>query len=133
MYAEGKRVGGPGFVLFYRPGETSRHRIGLTVPRRVGCSVVRNRIKRRLREVFRMHRDALGRKALDIVVNVIGADVPSDRPGLETSFLKAATAASAGKGRPPRPAGERRPTRGKPRARDDKRAGTPGASRGRDA
>jgi len=29
IYAEGRRIGGPGFVLFYRVGRTSRHRLGL--------------------------------------------------------------------------------------------------------
>ena len=31
-------------------------RIGLTVPKALGEAVVRNRIKRRLREAFRLHR-----------------------------------------------------------------------------
>lgn len=43
-------------------------RLGLTVPRAVGGAVIRNRIKRRLREVFRLHRAEL-QPRWDIVLN----------------------------------------------------------------
>jgi ribonuclease P protein component len=43
-------------------------RLGLTVPRAVGGAVVRNRIKRRLREVFRLHRAKIAPQ-WDIVLN----------------------------------------------------------------
>ena len=43
-------------------------RLGLTVPRALGGSVVRNRIKRRIREAFRLHRAAIGTQ-WDIVIN----------------------------------------------------------------
>ena len=42
-------------------------RIGITVSRKVGNAVVRNRFKRRIREWFRAHRGELG-TAADIVV-----------------------------------------------------------------
>jgi ribonuclease P protein component len=42
--------------------------LGLTLPRAVGGAVVRNRIKRRLREAFRLHRAGLGPQ-WDIVLN----------------------------------------------------------------
>jgi ribonuclease P protein component len=42
--------------------------LGLTLPRAIGGSVVRNRIKRRLREAFRRHRAELDPR-WDIVLN----------------------------------------------------------------
>lgn len=36
-------------------------RLGITVSRRVGGAVVRNRVKRLVREVFRRHRDGIPR------------------------------------------------------------------------
>lgn len=50
------------------PEASSGPRLGLTVPRALGGAVVRNRIKRRLREAFRLNRAALDPK-WDIVVN----------------------------------------------------------------
>jgi len=47
------------------PGDTPR--LGITVTRRVGNSVVRNRVKRRVREAFRHQRREL-RGPADVVV-----------------------------------------------------------------
>ncbi|MGA2328998.1 MAG: ribonuclease P protein component [Bryobacteraceae bacterium] len=54
VYAEGLRVSGPYFAAFClsRAG-TQGPRIGLTAPRALGKSVIRNRIKRRIREAVR--------------------------------------------------------------------------------
>jgi ribonuclease P protein component len=77
IYDHGFRVSGPLFAAFCRARESSSTdanaidlgpRLGLTVPRAVGKAVVRNRIKRRLREVFRLHRAKIAPK-WDIVLN----------------------------------------------------------------
>lgn len=53
LYSKGKRYDAGSFVLFGQPNTLGHHRLGLTVSRKVGCAVVRNRIKRVFREVFR--------------------------------------------------------------------------------
>ena len=71
VYDNGIRLSGPLFVAFCLaskgPGRTSA-RLGLTVPRAVGKAVVRNRIKRRIREMFRLHRAEIGIQ-WDVVIN----------------------------------------------------------------
>jgi ribonuclease P protein component len=55
-YANGVRVSGRHvqvFLLADPPGSPPRPRLGISVPRRVGTAVVRNRVRRRLREIFR--------------------------------------------------------------------------------
>lgn len=57
---EGRRRAGVHFVLVTGPGrDAARARLGLTVSRRVGSAVARNRVKRRVREWFRHTRVAL--------------------------------------------------------------------------
>lgn len=49
--------------------EEGRPRLGISVPKRVGAAAVRNRVRRRLREIFRRNRGSLGVRGLRIVVN----------------------------------------------------------------
>lgn len=56
MYAQGVRRSGGPLTVFVRPNGLPEHRLGLSVGRRVGGAVVRNRIKRLLREAFRHRR-----------------------------------------------------------------------------
>ncbi len=61
----GRRAAGGAFVVLVseRPDpapELARCRLGITVSRKVGGAVVRNRVKRRIREWFRARRGSLG-------------------------------------------------------------------------
>jgi len=69
VYSEGRRRSLDFLVAFALANGKSMSRIGLTVPRAVGGSVERNRIKRRLRETTRNHLAELG-PGWDIVFNV---------------------------------------------------------------
>ncbi|HDI58927.1 MAG TPA: ribonuclease P protein component [Desulfobacteraceae bacterium] len=62
----GRRVQDAHFILCFTPGQSATARLGITVSRRVGGAVVRNRIKRLCREFFRLqgHRIAGGRDLL---------------------------------------------------------------------
>ena len=91
-YDQGFRISGPLFAAFCRArpqtertAELSGPRLGLTVPRAVGPAVVRNRIKRRLREVFRLHRSKIGPQ-WDIVLNPRRALLDARFPDIEKAF-----------------------------------------------
>jgi ribonuclease P protein component len=85
VYDHGFRVSGSLLAAFClaRPDGAGKTvlgpRLGLTVPKAVGNAVARNRIKRRIREAFRLRRAGLDIK-WDIVVNPRRAiiDAPFD-------------------------------------------------------
>jgi ribonuclease P protein component len=68
VYEEGQRRSAPLCAIFFRPNGLAWTRLGITTPAHLGSAVVRNRAKRRLREVFRRHRAAIP-AGWDIVLN----------------------------------------------------------------
>ena len=87
VYAEGHRASCRCFTLFARPNSSDHCRLGLTVTRKVGCAVVRNRVKRILRDVFRQNRERLD-LPLDLVVNARASVLERPVPQLERDFLE---------------------------------------------
>ena len=64
----GRRVSGRFVTLLILANDCTAPRLGLIASRKLGPAVARNRAKRRLRELFRRHRGALGEgAAVDIV------------------------------------------------------------------
>ena len=54
-------------MLYARKNRTGSNRVGITVSKKLGKANVRNRIRRRLREVYRIHEDRFA-PGWDIVV-----------------------------------------------------------------
>ena len=69
VYRCGRRLRGSGFALIYVAGDQPESRLGISVHRKVGNAVRRNRIKRLVRETFRLHRDIFPRSS-DIVFTI---------------------------------------------------------------
>lgn len=69
VYGRGWRVGTRSLVLYGVPSPAGHTRLGVTVSRKVGGSVERNRVKRLLREAFRRNRVQLGGPPVDLVIN----------------------------------------------------------------
>jgi ribonuclease P protein component len=67
VHERGLRVRSPSFTLLGVVSATGTSRIGITVSRKVGGAVVRNRVKRVFREIFRYNRTVLA-PPLDLVL-----------------------------------------------------------------
>ena len=73
-------------VLYARKNHTSTNRVGLTVSKKLGGAVVRNRVRRRLREIYRLNEDRFA-PGWDIVVVARSRCVDADFDKLTHAFL----------------------------------------------
>jgi ribonuclease P protein component len=56
-----------GFIVVWRDSAGSVARLGITASKKIGCAVVRNRVKRYLREIFRCNRMLLYAVDINII------------------------------------------------------------------
>ena len=87
VYREGYRVFTPYFVLYFRKNGRRFSRLGIAASRKVGRPVVRNRIRRRLRESFRMNKQGI-LPCSDVVVNVRRGAAAATFRELQGEFLR---------------------------------------------
>lgn len=94
LAASGRRIQTRLFIAMVAGGSAGRSRLGITVTRRVAGAVHRNRIKRRVREFFRLNRHLFAGGHLDINViakrEAAGASGPAVFADLQELFEKAA-------------------------------------------
>ena len=84
----GKRRQSPNFIVVVLDRSNSLTRLGLTVSRKVGGAVQRNRIKRQVREFFRTHCEQLPVGVdISIIAKKGAADLSYARLCAELSFL----------------------------------------------
>ena len=107
----GLRVARPGFVLLAHGNGGHGPRAGITVTKRIGNAVVRNRMKRRFRALLREFLPVHGLPDTDHVLIGRENGVERDFALLKAELVAALTRAAEGKGDPPR----RRPAPGKRR------------------
>ncbi len=67
VYTEGKSYANRYLVLYTLKNQTDRNRLGISVSKKVGNSVVRHRITRLIRESYRI-REEMFNSGLDMVV-----------------------------------------------------------------
>ena len=76
-------------VLFARPNRLGVNRVGITTGKRLGHAVVRNRARRRLREVYRLN-EHLFKPGYDIVVVARSRCITADFQKLTKAYLSLA-------------------------------------------
>jgi ribonuclease P protein component len=55
----GRRLSSRNFVLFIKKNENLSHRLGIVVKKEIGPAAYRNRMKRYVREFFRLHKQQI--------------------------------------------------------------------------
>ena len=87
IQTQGRKLFTASLIAFTLFDDTAPLRLGITVSKRVGGAVVRTRVKRLLREVFRLHKDRLP-QGLQLVI-VAKADAAAlDFQSARSEFLE---------------------------------------------
>ena len=87
VYERGDKIQSTYFVLYILENGRPHHRLGITASRKIGRAVVRNRIKRRLREIFRTNKQAIFPHC-DLVVNAKRAAARAHNQQIQEDILK---------------------------------------------
>ena len=80
---------GPFLILYARRNRTGVNRVGITVSKKLGKANVRNRVRRRLREVYRLNEERF-QTGWDIVIVARTRAIHAPFEKLTESYLSAA-------------------------------------------
>ena len=87
LYQKGASAVGSGMVVYCRKNRMDHNRLGITASVKLGHAVVRNRARRRLREVYRLNSPRL-RQGYDIILVARSRTVTADWKDLNDTFLR---------------------------------------------
>ena len=88
LYATSGHANGH-LVLYARKNHSANNRVGITVSKKLGGAVVRNRVRRRLREVYRLHEEQFA-PGWDIVVVARSRCIHADFAAITNAYLSLA-------------------------------------------
>ena len=87
LYQRGASAVGGGMVVYCRKNKLGHNRLGLTASTKLGHAVVRNRCRRRLREVYRLNLPQM-KKGYDIILVARGKTATAPWKELNSTFTK---------------------------------------------
>lgn len=89
LYSKGKSAVTPSVVMYCRKNSRGRNRLGVTVSTKLGHAVVRNRARRRLRELFRLSQGRMA-QGYDVLLVARGRTAQIPYRYLKRDYDKAA-------------------------------------------
>ncbi len=88
IYNKGKSAVTPFMVVYCRPNRLGHNRLGVTVSVKLGKAVVRNRARRRLRELFRLAQPNM-KQGYDVILVARSRCATAPYQKLSAAFRKA--------------------------------------------
>lgn len=86
IYSTGKSLANKYLIMYVKRNNSNRNRIGISVSKKVGNSVVRHRITRLIRESYRLSEDSF-LSGLDIIVVARAGAKGKDYSEIESALL----------------------------------------------
>jgi ribonuclease P protein component len=87
-YRTGRRRHGEIAILYFVPNELGHPRLGITASRKVGDAVVRHRLKRRIKEIYRRWQERASLLPMDLVVHLKPEARETSWEPLKTELLR---------------------------------------------
>jgi ribonuclease P protein component len=88
LYKSGRRFRGRYFTLIYGPNSLGASRLAVVVSKKVGPAVARNRVKRRIKDLFRRNKDLL-QEPTDLIAVARKEVVGLAAPELRAAYIQA--------------------------------------------
>lgn len=86
LYARGKSHAAKTLVVYAAKNRLGRCRLGITVSKKLGCAVERNRMRRRIKECYRLNESRV-RDGFDLVVVARRSTLGAPFAQLQSDFL----------------------------------------------
>lgn len=86
IYHKGKSAVSPYLVVYCQKNRSGENRLGVTVSKKLGHAVVRNRVRRRIREIYRLNREQM-KQGWDVIVVGRGRSVDGSYEKMNEAYL----------------------------------------------
>ncbi len=87
IYRKGKTAVSPQLVIYCQRNRRGHSRLGVSVSTKLGCAVVRNRVRRRIREIYRLNKAKM-LPGYDLIVVARVRAVETDYQKLDRTYLR---------------------------------------------
>ena len=87
IYRKGKSAVSPQLVIYCQRNRRGHSRLGVSVSTNLGCAVVRNRVRRRIREIYRLNKAKM-LPGYDLIVVARVRAVETDYQKLDRTYLR---------------------------------------------
>lgn len=87
IYRKGKSTVSPQLVIYCQRNRRGHSRLGVSVSTKLGCAVVRNRVRRRIREIYRLNKAKM-LPGYDLIVVARVRAVETDYQKLDRTYLR---------------------------------------------
>ena len=87
IYRKGKSAVSPQLVIYCQRNRRGHSRLGVSVSTKLGCAVVRNRVRRRSREIYRLNKAKM-LPGYDLIVVARVRAVETDYQKLDRTYLR---------------------------------------------